>query len=77
MDEIPSEVWKYGGEEMRRWAWGICNRIWKGEDWPEEWKDGVIIPIIKKGKGEVVGEYRGVTLMPSMYKIYMAVLSEG
>jgi len=48
MDEIPSEVWKYGGEEMRRWAWGICNRIWKGEDWPEEWSDN---SNNKKGKG--------------------------
>jgi len=36
----------------------------------------VIIPIIKKGKRKVVEEYRGVTLMPSMYKIYMAILGE-
>lgn len=56
-DEIPNEVWKYGGEEMKEWAWEICNRVWRGEGWPEEWKEGIIIPIQKKGKGEEVEEY--------------------
>ncbi|KMQ87077.1 thap domain-containing protein, partial [Lasius niger] len=46
------------------------------EGWPEEWKEGVIIPIVKKGRGDEIKEYRGVTLMPSLYKIYTAVLGE-
>lgn len=28
---IPNEVWKYGGEEMGKWAWEVCRRVWKGE----------------------------------------------
>lgn len=75
MDELPNEVWKYGGKEMERWAWEVCKSVWKGEGWPVEWKEGVIIPILKKGKGEAVEEYRGVTLMPSLYKVYAAVLA--
>lgn len=34
------------------------------------------MPVVKKGRGEVIGEYRGVTLMPTLYKIYAAVLAE-
>jgi len=34
------------------------------------------VPIVKKGKGEQVRDYRGVTLMPSSYKIYAAALGE-
>lgn len=34
-DGIPSEIWRYGREKMERWAWKICNRIWRGEGWPE------------------------------------------
>lgn len=26
-DRIPGEVWKYGGEDIGTWVWGICNRI--------------------------------------------------
>ncbi|XP_025154644.1 uncharacterized protein LOC112588552 [Harpegnathos saltator] len=75
-DGILNEVWKYGGEEIEKWAWEVCRRVWEGEEWPEDWKEGIIIPIRKKGKGEKVTEYRGVTLMPSLYKIYTAMLAE-
>lgn len=54
--------------------WEYCNRVWKGEEWSEAWKEGVIIPIVKKGEGERVEDYRGVTLMSTLYKIYVAVL---
>lgn len=40
------------------------------------WKEGVVIPLIKKGEGTVVEEYRGITLMPTLYKIYASVLAE-
>lgn len=59
IDGVPSEVWKYGGEEVEKWVWEICNRVWKGERWPQTWKEGVIVPIVKKGEGEKVEEYRG------------------
>ena len=30
IDEIPNDVWKYGGKEMREWIWVMCNKVWKG-----------------------------------------------
>jgi len=76
VDEVPNEVWKYGGEDLVRWVWGLCNRIWRGEGWPEKWKEGVIVPIVKRGRREGVKDYRGVILMPTLYKIYTAALAE-
>lgn len=29
----------------------VCNRVWKGEGWPEKWREGVIVPVIKKEMG--------------------------
>ncbi|XP_071577594.1 uncharacterized protein [Temnothorax nylanderi] len=75
-DGIPNEVWKFGGEDLVRWIWEICKRVWRGEGWPEHWKEGEIVPIVKKGEGRKVKDYRGITIMSSMYKIYMAVLAE-
>lgn len=76
IDEIPNEIWKYGGTELEEWVWDFCNRISRGEGWLEEWREGVLVPIIKKGEGKEVDDYRGVTLMSSLYKIYATVLSE-
>lgn len=61
---------------MERWAWEVCKSVRKEEGWPEEWKKGIIIiPILEKGKGGSVKGCRGVTLMPSLYKVYAAVLA--
>jgi len=50
--------------------------VWKGEGWPEGWKEGIIVQIVKKGEGKTVLEYRGVTLMAVLYKMYMMGLAE-
>ncbi|XP_011687015.1 PREDICTED: golgin subfamily A member 6-like protein 22 [Wasmannia auropunctata] len=75
-DEIPGEVWKFGGERLVEFVWRLCNRIWRGEEWIEEWSEGLIVPVRKKGDGDKVEDYRGVTLMPSIYKIYAYILAE-
>ncbi|KAL6417094.1 hypothetical protein ACFW04_011516 [Cataglyphis niger] len=74
-DRIPSEVWKYGGDNVEEWIWKICNRLWKGEGWIDEWNEGMIVPILKKGEGERVKEYRGVSLTSTLYKVYASVLA--
>lgn len=61
---------------MTEWVRNICSRFWRGKGWPEDFKEGVIVPIVKKGKGDVTREYRGVSLMISLYRIYGAVLAE-
>ena len=47
----------------------MCNRVWNGEGWPEIWKEGIVVPIVKKGDGSNVKDYRGVTLMPTLYRM--------
>lgn len=54
----------------------MCNSVWKGEGWPESWKEGLVMPIVKKGEGGKVEDYRGVTIMASSYKIYAMTLEE-
>lgn len=67
IDGIPGEVWKYGGRMLRN-GYGTFA-IEYGEERPEEWKKGVIVPIVKRGEGERVEEYKGITLLTITYKI--------
>lgn len=70
IDEIPSETWKYEGKKVEDWLWGFCNRVWKGRGWLEKWKEGIIVSVIKNEGGAKVKNYRRITLMPTVYKVY-------
>lgn len=37
---------------------------------PEEWRDGIIVPVYKKGDKKKVEKYRPITLLDTGYKIY-------
>lgn len=66
------EVWRRGDNGMDV---DFLQQSIEGRRMAGEWKEGVIIPIVKKGEGRKVEEYRGVTLM-TPYKIYLMVLTE-
>ncbi|XP_066593188.1 golgin subfamily A member 6-like protein 22 [Prorops nasuta] len=70
---LENEVWKNGGKRVIEEAWKICNAVWRGEGWPKGWEMGLIVPIKKKGEGRKVEDYRGITLMDTMAKVYAGV----
>ena len=41
----------------------ICQQIWKTQQWPQDWKRSVFIPIPKKGNGKECSHYRTIALM--------------
>ena len=43
--------------------------IWNKEELPEEWKESIIVPIYEKGDKTDSSNYRGILLLPTMYKI--------
>ncbi|OXU21149.1 hypothetical protein TSAR_003100 [Trichomalopsis sarcophagae] len=73
-DEIPNEAWIHGSQEIKEKLVAIIGKIWDGEEIPEDWKTGVIVQIYKKGNVNESGNYRGITLLPTTYKIYAEVL---
>lgn len=61
---------------MEKWMWSVCNRIWRGEGWIEEWNEWLVAPVMKKGEGKKVEDYRRVSITPTLYKVYAIVLVE-
>ena len=74
-DGIKNEAWIYGGRLLREKVRLVLNKVWKGQEFPEEWKTGIIVPILKKGGKDQVGNYRGVTLLNTLYKIYATIIN--
>ena len=48
-DGIPVELFQILKDEAVKVLHSICQQIWKAEQWPQDWKRSVFIPIPKKG----------------------------
>jgi hypothetical protein len=60
---------KAGGKTIRCEIHKIIISIWNKEELPKEWKESIIVPIYKKGDKTDCSNYRGISLLPTMYKI--------
>ena len=41
----------------------ICQQIWKTQQWPQDWKKSVFIPISKKGNAKICSNYHTIILI--------------
>jgi len=72
-DQIPVEFIKAGGRTLH-YEIHILISIWNKEELSEEWKESIIVPIYKKGNKTDCSNYRGISLLPTMYKILSNIL---
>ena len=52
----------------------ICQQIWKSQQWPQDWKRSVFIPIPKKGNAKEFSNYRTVALISHASKVMLKIL---
>ena len=74
IDQIPAELIKTGGRTFRCAIHKLIISIWNKEELPEEWKELIIVLICKKGDKKGCNDYRGISLLPTTYKILSNIL---
>ena len=52
----------------------ICQQIWKTQQWPQNWKRSVFIPIPKNGNAKEYSDYCTVALMSHTSKVILKIL---
>ena len=51
-DEIPDELFQILKDDTMKVQHSVCQQIWKIQQWLQDWKRSVFIPIPKKGKAK-------------------------
>ena len=54
-----------------------CQKIWKTQQWPQDWKRLVFIPIPKKGNAKECSNYRTIALISHASKVKLKILRLG
>ena len=52
----------------------ICQEIWKAQQWPQDWKRSVFIPIPKKGNPKECSNYCTIALISHASKVMLKIL---
>ena len=52
----------------------ICQQIWKTQQWPQDWKRAVFIPIPKKGNAKECSNYCTIALISHAGKVMLKIL---
>ena len=73
-DEIPVELFQILKDDAMKVLHSICQQIWKIQQWPQDWKRSVFIPIPKKGSAKECSSYCTVTLISHASKVMFTIL---
>ena len=62
-DGIPVELLQILKDDAVKALHSICQQIWKTQQWPQDWKKSVFIPIPKKGNAKEFTNYHTIALI--------------
>ena len=68
-DRIPVELFQILKEDAVKVLRSICQQIWKTQQWPQDWKRSVLIPIPKKSSAEECSSYCTIVLISHASKV--------
>ena len=73
-DEIPVKLFQVIKDDAGKVLHSICQQIWKTQQWPQDWKKSVFIPMPKKDNAKECSNYRTVALTSYTSKIMLKIL---
>ena len=68
-DGIPVELFQILKDDAVKVLHSICQQIWKSQQWPQDWKRSVFIPIPKKGNAKECSNYYTIALISHTSKV--------
>ena len=73
-DGIPVELFQILEDDAVKVLHSICQQIWKTQQWPQDWKRSVFIPIPKKSNPKECSNYHTIALISHASKVMLKIL---
>ena len=73
-DETPAELFQVLKFDAVKMLHAICQQIWKTQQWPQDWKRSVFIPIPKKGNAKKCSNFCTITYISHARKVMLKIL---
>ena len=73
-DRIPAELFQILKDDPVKVLHSICQQIWKTQQWPQDWKRSVFIPIPKKGNAKECSNNNTIALISHDSKVMFKIL---
>ena len=71
---IPVELFQILKDDAVKVLHSICQQIWKTQQWAQDWKRSVFIPILKKGNAKEYSNYCTIALISHTSKVMLKIL---
>ena len=72
--ELTAELFQILKDDGVKVLHSICQQIWKTQQWPQDWKRSVFIPIPEKGDGKECSNYHTIALISNASKVMLKIL---
>ena len=72
-DGILVELFQILEDDAAKVPHSICQQIWKTQQWPQDWKRSVFIPIPKKGNAKECSNYHTSALISPASKVILKI----
>ena len=73
-DRIPAELFQILKDDAVKLLYSTYQQIWKTQQWPQDWKRSVFIPIPKKGSAKECSNYCTNALISHTSKVMLKIL---
>ena len=73
-DGIPVKLFQTLKDDAVKMLHSICQQIWKTQEWSQDWKRSVFIPIPKKGNAKECSNYHTIALISHASKVMLKIL---
>ena len=75
-DRIPVEPFQILKDDSVKVLHSKCQQIWKTQQWPQDWKRSVFIPIPKKSNAKECSHYHTIALISHASKVMLKILQD-
>ena len=71
---IPVELFQILKDDAVKALHSICQQIWRTQQWPQDWKRSVFIPIPQKGNAKECSDYHTIAVISHACKVMLKIL---